>query len=219
MDGRHRTWTDNEVGGTLYRLRFPALAALVFTLVAAHAARGHWIGDFWEHSAVVRELATNPLHPRHPLLVIDAPHALANPYALLVALLCRLTGASAVIGLATASIVNLVMLLVAVRVFVRRFAPAQVDAVGFYLLLFMLLLWGLEPWDFSGFYHVNVIVHSLPYPSAFAFWVSLLLLALNEKRIADGEPRLLLLTVPMSALVLLAHPPDLPFRGRGDGSP
>jgi hypothetical protein len=215
MDGHHRTWTDDEVGGTLYRLRFPALAVLVFTLVAAHAAHGHWIGDFWEHSAVVRELATHPLHPRHPLLVIDAPHALANPYAMLVALFCRLTGASAVAGLATASIVNLVMLLVALRLFVRRVAPAQADAVAFYLLLFMLLLWGREPWDYSGFYHVNVIVHSLPYPSAFAFWVSLLLLALNEKRIADGEPRLLLVTVPMSALVLLAHPPTFLFVAAG----
>ncbi|PYP80212.1 MAG: hypothetical protein DMD35_05575 [Gemmatimonadetes bacterium] len=108
--------TDDEAGGTLYRLRFPALAVFVVALVAAHAARGHWIGDFWEHSAVVRELATHPLHPRHPLLVVDAPHALANPYALLVALFCRVTGASAATGLATASIVNLLMPLVALRV-------------------------------------------------------------------------------------------------------
>ena len=205
----------DEPGATLRRLRFPVLASLVLAGVALHASHGHWIGDFWEHSAVVRELATHPLHPRHPLLVIGAPHALANPYALLLGLLCRLTGASAVTGLAVASVVNLLMLLVALRVFVRRFAPAQVDAVCFYLLLFMLLLWGLEPWDFSGFYHVNVIVHSLPYPSAFAFWVSLLLLALNEKRIAHGEPRLLLLIVPMSTLVLLAHPPTFLFVAAG----
>jgi hypothetical protein len=215
MDGHLRTWADDEVGGTLYRLRFPSLAVLVLSLVATHAAHGHWIGDFWEHSAVVRELSTHPLHPRHPLLVIDAPHALANPYALLVGLLCRLTSASAVTGLAAASVVNLLMLLIALRVFVRRFAPAQTDAVCFYLLLFMMLLWGLEPWDYSGFYHVDVIVHSLPYPSAFAFWVALLLLALNEKRVADGEPRLLLLIVPMSALVLLAHPPTFLFVATG----
>jgi len=201
--------TENALGDVLYRLRFAALAGLVFLLVAVHAAHGHWIGDFWEHSAVVRELATHPLHPRHPLLVVDAPHPLANPYALLVALFCRLTGASAMIGLAVAGIVNLVMLLVALRVFVRRFAPppSQTDAVSFYLLLFMLLFWGIDPWDYSGFFHINVIVHALPYPSAFAFWLSLLLLALNEKRIAHGAPRLLLLIVPLSAVVLLVHPP------------
>lgn len=214
-DEHTRMSTRTGVEGALYRLRFPVLAVLVVIPVAVHAARGHWIGDFWEHSAVVRELATHPLHPRHPILVVDAPHPLANPYALLVALFCRLTGASAVAGLATASIVNLVMLLVALRLFVRRSAPEQADAVGFYLLLFMLLLWGIDPWDFSGFYHVNVIVHSLPYPSAFAFWVALLLLALNRKRMADGSPRLLLLIVPMSAVVLLAHPPTFLFVAAG----
>lgn len=214
-DGHLPMSSRSRVGGTLYRLRFPVLAVLVSIPVAVHSARGHWIGDFWEHSAVVRELATHPLHPRHPLLVIDAPHPLANPYALLVALLSRLTGVSAVIGLAAASIGNLVMLLVALRLFVRRSAPAHADAVCFYLLLFMLLLWGIDPWDYSGFYHVNVILHSLPYPSAFAFWVALLLLALNERRVADGSPRLLLLIVPMSAVVLLVHPPTFLFVAAG----
>jgi hypothetical protein len=187
----------------------------VLAAASLHAAHGHWIGDFWEHSAVVRELVTHPLHPRHPLLVIDAPHPFSNPYALLVALATRLTGASAVTGLATAGIVNLVMLLVALRLFVRRFAPTAADAVAFYLLLFMLLLWGLEPWDYSGFYHIHVIFHSLPYPSSFAFWLSLLLLALNEKRIADGAPILLLVIVPTSAVVLLTHPPTFLFLATG----
>jgi hypothetical protein len=184
-------------------------------LVAVHAARGHWIGDFWEHSAVVRELATHPTQPRHPLLRIDAPHAFASPYALLVAALCRLTGVSSVTGLTVASIVNLAMLLVALRVFVRRFAPAHTEAVGYYLLLFMLLLWGPEPWEFSGFFHVNALNHVLAYPSACAFWVSLLLLALDAKRIAEGRRRLLFLTIPLSAFVLLVHPPVFLFVATG----
>ena len=82
---------------------------------------------------MVRELATHPTHPRHPLLLIDAPHAFASPYALLVAALCRLTGVSSVTGLTVASLVNLVMLLVALRVFVRRFALAHTEAVFYYL--------------------------------------------------------------------------------------
>ncbi|MFL5617659.1 MAG: hypothetical protein ACJ79A_04610 [Gemmatimonadaceae bacterium] len=209
---------ESGAGGVLsalHRLRFAALASLVFTLVAIHAAHGHWIGDFWEHSAVVRELITHPGHPRHPLLLVDAPHAFANPYALIVATLCRITGASSVTGLMVASLVNLLMIVVALRLFVRRFAPAQAEAVSFYLLLFMLLLWGREPWDFSGFYHVNVLNHTLAYPSACAFWVSLLLLALNAKRITEGRPRLLLLIVPMSAFVLLVHPPVFLFAATG----
>lgn len=187
----------------------------MLALVAVHAARGHWIGDFWEHSAVVRELASHPTHPRHPLLLVDAPHAFASPYALLVAVLCRITGVSSVTGLAVASIINLLMLFVALRLFARRFAPDHAEAVGYYLLLFMLLLWGPEPWEFSGFYHILALNHVLAYPSACAFWVSLLLLALNERRVKEGEPRLLLVTVPLTAFVLLVHPPVFLFVATG----
>ena len=199
----------------LSRLRFAALASFVVVLVSVHAVHGHWIGDFWEHSAVVRELITHPVHPRHPLLLIDAPHAFANPYALVVATLARFSGASAVTALAVASLVNLLMLFVALRVFARRFAPARAESVSFYLLLFMLLLWGSEPWEFSGFYHINVLHHVLAYPSACAFWMSLLTVALNGKRISERRPRLLLLIVPMSAFVLLVHPPAFLFVATG----
>ena len=200
---------------TLRRLRVEVLASAVLAVVLLHAAHGHWIGDFWEHSAVVRELMTHPAHPRHPLLLLDAPHAFANPYALVVAMLSRITGMSSVAGLTAAGLVNLLMLFVALRVFARRFAAAHATAVSFYLLLFMLLLWGEDPWEFSGFFHVNVLNHTLAYPSACAFWVSLLLLALNAKRIAEGRPRLLLLIAPMSAFVLLVHPPVFLFVATG----
>ena len=196
-------------------MRYPALASLVLAGVALHASHGHWIGDFWEHSAVVRELATHPAHPRHPLLLVDAPHAFANPYALVVAMLCRLIGASSVIALTVASLVNLVLIFLALRVFVRRLAPVHAEATSFYLLLFMLLLWGPDAWQFSGFYHVNVLSHALAYPSACAFWVSLLLLVLNAKRVAGGTARLLLATIPMSAFVLLVHPPAFLFAATG----
>jgi len=200
---------------SLDRLRFVVLASLVFAIVALHAAHGHWIGDFWEHSAVVRELITHPVHPRHPLLLVDAPHAFENPYALIVATFARWSGSTSVTALTVASLVNLLMIFVALRVFVRRFASGRVEAVSFYLLLFMLLLWGREPWEFSGFYHINVLHHTLAYPSACAFWMSLFLIALNATRIAEARPRLLLAIVPMSAFVLLVHPPAFLFAATG----
>jgi hypothetical protein len=216
-DDQHDTSSGELRAVALDRLRFPVLAAFVTGLVALHAVRGHWMGDydFWEHSAVVREFITELTRPRHPLLLVDAPHAFANPYAWIVALLCRLTGASPVAGLAAASVVNLVMLLIALHVFVRRFASAQARVVAFYLLLFMLLLWGREPWDFSGFYHIGALNHTLAYPSACAFWVSLLLLALEGKRVAEGRYRLLVVTVPTTAFVLLVHPPTFLFVATG----
>ena len=191
------------------------LAVLVFAVVALHAFHGHWIGDFWEHSAVVRELSTHPVHARHPLLLVDAPHAFANPYALAVATLAWITGVSSVSALSAASLFNLLMLFVALRVFARRFVPDAPEAAAFYLLLFMLLLWGQEPWEFSGFFHVNAINHTLAYPSACAFWLSLFLLAFNERRISERRPLLVVLLVPMIAFVLLVHPPVFLFVATG----
>jgi hypothetical protein len=195
--------------------RFVALAACLFAISAIHAWHGHWIGDFWEHSAVVRELARHPIHPRHPLLLLDAPHAFAGPYALIVAMFCRLTGAPSVNGLAAAGLVNLSMLIVAVRVFVGRVAPERAGTVSFFTLLFMLLLWGPQPWEFSGFYHIRAVIHTLSYPSTFAFWVALLLLATVARRIERGGSGRLLVTVLLGAVVLLSHPITFLFVATG----
>jgi hypothetical protein len=65
--------------------RYFFLSLFVFYLVFAHAQRGQWQADFWEHAAVVRELSTNPADPRHPQLTIEAPHAFSSPYNLAVA--------------------------------------------------------------------------------------------------------------------------------------
>ena len=192
-----------------------ALAACLFALCGLHAWHGHWIGDFWEHSAVVRELATHPIGPRHPLLRIDAPHAFANPYALIVATFCRLAGVSSVTGLAAAALVNLAMLIVALRVFVGRVAPERAGTTSFFTLLFMLFLWGRKPWDFSGFYHISAVIHTLAYPSAFAFWVALLLLAIQAKRVERGGLRRLLVAVPLGSVVLLSHPITFLFVATG----
>jgi len=52
-----------------------------------HTRNQLWVEDFWEHSAVVRELSTHLLHPKHPQLLLDAPHPFYSPYAVMVALL------------------------------------------------------------------------------------------------------------------------------------
>jgi hypothetical protein len=208
-----------DIGSTHSRLiehaEFLVLAACVLALVALHAWHGHWIGDFWEHSAVVRELATHPTRPRHPLLVVDAPHAFATPYALLVAMFCRLTGVSSVDGLAAAAVTNFSMLIVALLIFVGRMAPERSGRVCFFTLLFMLFLWGPQPWDFSGFYHINALIHTLGYPSVFAFWVALLLLAVDATRVEQGGWGRLLVTVPLGSIVLLSHPITFLFVATG----
>ena len=87
-------------------MRTPIVAGILLLLMTAIILQHPWFGDFWEHAAVVRELATHPLSPRHPLLSSDAPHAFFSPYALAVAGASRALGSDPVTTLAAAGIGN-----------------------------------------------------------------------------------------------------------------
>ena len=80
----------------LLKYRFIVLCSILFVLMVLQAINGQWGGDFWEHAAVVRELATHPFSPKHPILLLDAPHSFYSPYALGIALVSRTTGLDSV---------------------------------------------------------------------------------------------------------------------------
>jgi hypothetical protein len=77
-----------------YKLKywFSILCFILFVLMVLQTINGQWGGDSWEHAAVVRELASHPLHPVHPILLLDAPHSFYSPYALGIALISWTTG-------------------------------------------------------------------------------------------------------------------------------
>jgi predicted MFS family arabinose efflux permease len=52
--------------------RYWIFSSVLFMLMVARTLTGFWTGDFWAHAAVVQELATNPLSPRHPQLLVEA---------------------------------------------------------------------------------------------------------------------------------------------------
>src|SRR5882724_3890508 len=97
------------------RIRLLAVALGALALCGVYAWRGYFSSDFWEHAAVVRELSVRPFSPTHPLLLVDAPHAYFSPYLLAVALAARATGISAISALASAGLVNIVLLILALR--------------------------------------------------------------------------------------------------------
>jgi hypothetical protein len=175
-----------------------------------HALVGPWVGDFFEHAAVIRELAAHPLHPGHPQVPVAAPHPFYSPYAWLLGLATRISGASPLTVLAVAGIGNLGLLLVGLRRFVGLFAPSgQEEAATFYSLVFLLLLWG-SAWGFSGFFHLGVFGVVLPYPSTFAAGLSMATLRLHADtlRKPDGAASWLPRAGVGAAVsvVLLTHP-------------
>lgn len=186
--------------------RYALLAGLLLALMLFHTFRGAWISDFWEHAAVVRELATHPLSPRHPLLASDAPHAFYSPYALALAGVSRALGSDPVTVLAGAGIANLILLLLGLRWFVGVVFQGDRDAISFYFLLFLLVLWGREPWLWSGFLHLGALGHVLPYPSTLAAALMFGGLAAYARHLQTGRARWVAPLFPLLWICFLAHP-------------
>ena len=177
------------------------LAVVVFAVMVVRTWEGTTEGDFYVHAAVVRELAARPLQPRHAQLSADAAHEYYSPYALAAGLVSRFTGVSAVDTLRAFGIVNLILLLIAMRRLAGALEPGRADAVAFYALLFTLLLWGAEPWYYSGFLHLPVLAAVLPYPSTFALALGLLVAATTRR-----SKHATAATAIALAVVLVTHP-------------
>jgi hypothetical protein len=190
------------------RLLYGVLAAALFLLMVSETVTqtvdGSWMGDFWEHSAVVRELARHLLHPHHPVLAVDEPHAFFSPYALVLGVFSRVTGVSAVTVLGLAGIANLALLLAVLPRFVRLFTNEAL--APFLALLFTLFLWGRHPLVYSGFFHFDVIGLVLPYPSTFATAVTLWAAVVWAEHLERPRPWHIAVVASSAAVVLLTHP-------------
>jgi MFS family permease len=187
-------------------VRLLAVTLGALALCAVYVWRGDFSSDFWEHAAVVRELSVRPFSPRHPLLSVNATHAYFSPYLLAVALVARATGISATTALATAGLVNIVLLVLAFRRFLVRLLP-QGEAAAPYALLFIFFLWGNNPWMWSGFLHIGMLGYNVSYPSTFAAAAMFLSLSLLLDALDRGRSLAFIGIAFLLALCVITHPP------------
>ena len=187
------------------RLRLLAVALGALTLCAIYAWRGYFSSDFWEHAAVVRELSTRPFSPTHPLLAVAAPHAYVSPYLVAVGLVARVTGASATSALAVAGLVNMVLLVLAIRRFLLRLPRGEAAAP--YALLFIIFFWGKDVWMWSGFLHIGMLGYNAPYPSTLAAAAMFLCLSVLVDALDGTRSRPFVGMALLVTLCVLIHPP------------
>jgi hypothetical protein len=180
------------------------LLVVVMTSLTLYGNHG---SDFWEHSAVVKELATHPLSPQHPLFNLNKPHMFFSPYHLGVGLLARLGGITPIDAMALAGVGNLLLLLVGLRLLIHYFFENFQDSIAFYTLILVLFLWPAGAWGWSGFIHFQVLSKVLPYPSTFAIASTFLIFALYHHALAHEKKFQVLLTGLLSTVVVLTHPP------------
>src|SRR3989440_7668 len=180
------------------RHRYLLLATAVTILASIQTANGQWSSDMWEHVAVVRGLIDDPFSATAGLSLLD------TPYTVTLGMHGNLFGVSAVTILSVAAIANVVLLLTGFRLFVLE--ATQNRRAPFWALVFLLVLWGPSPYRFSGFFNLNSIGFVLPYPSAFATAIALLVLTAALRSGRDHRWQWYAAVAAGTATVVLVHP-------------
>jgi hypothetical protein len=182
---------------------FVLLWGALSALLLARSRSDAWVGDFWIYVATLAELAVHPLHPRNPLFGNGYAFAFLSPYTQALGLVSRVTGLRPADVLVGQGLVNVTLLSAALYAFVA--AWLRRPRAAFYALLFLLFLWGRDPWRFSGFFHLDSLAYVMSYPSTFAAALALGTLAAFPRVV--GSPRAwLALVVPLATLVWIVHP-------------
>ena len=140
--------------------------------LAIQQLNGQWSRDVFIHIAAIREFSTEGFGAKNPYIATDDPDAYLTPYHLLVGGLDRVGGWSITTTLVIAGLANLVVLLAGLRAFVRLVTERPWAPT--FALVFTLFAWGIGPWRWSGYIHMNSLGYGLPYPSTFAIGVGLL---------------------------------------------
>ncbi|MFD3516739.1 hypothetical protein [Streptomyces sp. NPDC058657] len=150
------------------------------------ALRLPWLGDLGQHAAAVERLRRDLSDPGGPLLArpgSDSPYY--TPYTVVAALYARVTGAATLSVLSVCAAVNAVVLVAGVRAFVRTLTPRP--WAPFLTFCCLGLLWGPEPFLWSGFLSLSGLCLSLSYPSTFAFGLGLYVWARLDGAVRTGR--------------------------------
>jgi hypothetical protein len=81
--------------------------------------------------------------------------------------------------------------------------------------LFMLFLWGREPWLFSSFFHLRSLAFVMPYPSTFAAALALGALAAFPAVVRGKRRAAMASGVGLGVLLWIVHPVNALFLGLG----
>lgn len=173
-------------------------------VLASQTLNRQWSGDVSAHAAAITEMAARPWTPEEPFIGGDVDSPYLSPWSLVWGLMARLSGWTAYDVLVLSGLVNLVLILVAFRLFTRALGLS--DAAAAVGLISAVVLWGLSPWRWSGFISLNSLGFGLPYPSATCFALMLVVWTLVLRYLARHRRRDLAAIAALTALIVLSHP-------------
>ncbi|MFJ4552498.1 hypothetical protein ACIP4X_25370 [Streptomyces sp. NPDC088817] len=185
---------------------FAPRAAVVFlvALLLLVVVRLPWAGDLGMHAATIQRLRHSLFHPGNPLVDVDTPSPYYSPWMVLLGCVARAGGLSVFVVLRLAALTGLTLLATGVWRYVRTLSAHR--AAPALAALSLVLLWGTELINWSGFLSLNSLALTVSYPSVFAlglafhYWAWLT----RALRVAAGWGVWLGLGV-LWALILLCH--------------
>ena len=207
MSALSRSKPFNEIVNIFDANLYWGLCALVGGVLFYFKGYGKY--DFWEHAAAVKALQQSYFSPPHPYLNVSGiSHQFFSPYHLMAAWIANQLGINNLQILVVLGFANLVVFFVVFYYFIKvNFHESQYwKFVAFCSLLFMLFLWGRNPWLWSGFFHVKFIMEEIYLPSAFAFNLFLVNGILLKLYLGNRKWPYLFLFLIFQWLIVLVHP-------------
>jgi hypothetical protein len=169
----HRSAPDDIACAAMRAVPSPylPLSAIGILFACLVAYRAPWAGDFGLHAAVVERLRQDLWHPADPMVRAYTDNPYNTPYTVLLGLIARVTGLSAVDTLRLAAPLCFALLLVGLYRFVRIFSADRWAPVV--ALPLVLVLWGEGAPTWSGFANLAGLPLILAYPSTVALALTL----------------------------------------------
>ncbi|GAA3077115.1 hypothetical protein [Streptomyces glomeratus] len=182
-----------------------AAAALFVVLMLLVIVRLPWAGDLGMHAATVERLRHRLLDPGNPLVDENTPSPYYSPWTVFLGVLARLTGLSVWVVLRIGALIGLTLLVTGVWRYVRaltahRLAPPLA-------LLCVVLLWGTQVFNWSGFLGLNSLALTVAYPSVLALGLAFHFWALLTRALKGGSAgwTVCLGLGALWAVILLSH--------------
>jgi hypothetical protein len=154
------------------RRPYAVVALVVLVLLSFQTLNRDWSTDYWMYTATLGALRADVRNPQHDMTGTDDPSERFTPYTVGLAAIGRETGLASVTLLELAAFANLVLFLVAFELFVTELTGRRL--VACFALIATLVMWGLDPWRWSGFLNLNSIGFGLPWPSTFVTGLGLI---------------------------------------------
>lgn len=172
------------------------VCALVLGWAVLVVLRHSWAGDMRLHLGTLHGLLRDPWSPVDPLVGAVEGSPYYSPYMVALAAVAKIAGLGPRTALELAGLANVALWLWALIRFCRLLGG---PATGALAVVFSLLLWGLRPHEWSGFFGLYSLSWTMAYPSLTA--TALMLLAWRAYLEARWTP-----LAPLLALIVLIHP-------------